>query len=236
MNISFHPTELLVQTVIYISCTYVSPRKSSIQLSISRLDHWATWIGMLVAYNYPYYDAFLKYLEKKDDDRREKLLKNSIKIGLTVICLVIIGLWFHYLLLVDRMWYKKTHPYSSLIPILAYIWLRNLYPVLRTHYLNLFNWLGKITLETYLSQIHIYMIGDARKILVYIHKYPMTNFAVATILYVAVSYVLFRHTVLFSSFLLPRNMRILCKNFIVSVFLLVFCYAFSYLLTWAHVW
>jgi hypothetical protein len=164
------------------------------------------------------------------------MLKNGIKIGLTVVC-IIIGLWFHYLLLVNRRWYQKvSHPYSSLIPILAYIWLRNLYPSLRTRYLNLFNWLGKITLETYLSQIHIYMMGDARKILIYIHKYPMMNFAVATILYVSVSYVLFHHTVLFSSFLLPRNMRILCKNFIFSVLILVSCYALSVLLTWQVVW
>ena len=191
---------------------------------------------MLVAYNYPYYEAFLKYLEKDDGDRRQNMLKNAIKIGLTAVCLVLVGIWLHYLLLVDRKWYKHTHPYSSILPILIYIWLRNLYPFLRTRYLNLFNWLGKITLETYLSQIHIYMIGDARKLLIYFHKYPMMNFAIASIIYVSVSYLLFHQTVFFSSFLLPRNMQILCKNFIVSVLLLIFCYAFSYLLTWKHVW
>ncbi|XP_046851246.1 protein REDUCED WALL ACETYLATION 4-like isoform X2 [Xenia sp. Carnegie-2017] len=200
------------------------------------LDHWATWIGMLVAYNYPYYDAFLRYLEKRSDNIRENSLKNGIKIGLTLFCIVIIVIWFRYLLLVERTWYRKYHPYSSLIPILAYIWLRNLHPFLRTRFLNLFNWLGKITLETYLSQIHIYMIGDARKLLVYIHKYPMLNFAVATVLYVCVSYVLFHQTVLFSSFLLPRNMRIVCRNFIASVLILLSCYIFSYLLTLQQIW
>lgn len=202
----------------------------------STLDHWATWIGMLLAYNYPYYDNFLRYLEKDDGKRRNNLLKNSLKAFLTFVCLIIVGLWFYYFLLVNRSVYRRYHPYTSIIPILAYIWLRNLHPLLRTHYLNLFNWLGKITLETYLSQIHIYMIGDAKKILIYIHKYPMMNFAVATLIYVGVSYVLFHHTVLFSSFLLPRNMRVLCKNFIVSVLLLILCYAFSFLFTWLHVW
>ena len=191
---------------------------------------------MLVAYNYPYYDAFLRYLEKRSDNIRENSLKNGIKIGLTLLCIVIIVIWFRYLLLVERTWYKKYHPYSSLIPILAYIWLRNLHPFLRTRFLNLFNWLGKITLETYLSQIHIYMIGDAKKLLVYIHKYPMLNFAIATVLYVCVSYVLFHQTVLFSSFLLPRNMRIVCRNFIASVLILLSCYIFSYLLTLQQIW
>lgn len=209
---------------------------TNIALFLSSLDHWATWVGMLVAYNFSYYDDFLRYLEKDDGKRHHNILKNVIKISLTVVCITIIGLWFHYILLVNREWYKRFHPYTSIIPMLAYIWLRNFHPLLRTRYLNLFNWLGKITLETYLSQIHIYMIGNAKKILVYIHKYPMMNFALATLIYVGVSYVLFQHTVLFSSFLLPKNMRILCKNFIVSSILLTLCYAFSFLLTWLLIW
>ena len=212
---------------------YISLLISTLSLS---LDHWATWIGMLVAYNYPYYDTFLRYLEKNDGKRHHNYLKSFLRISLTVVCVIIVGLWFHYLLLVNRKWYQLYHPYTSIIPILCYIFLRNLHPFLRTRYLNLFNWLGKITLETYLSQIHIYMIGDAKKILVYLHKYPMMNFALASLIYVGVSYVLFRHTVFFSSFLLPRNMRILCKNVLVSSMLLILCYSIAFLLTWLLVW
>ena len=29
------------------------------------LDHWACFIGMVCAYNYPHYEAFLRKLEKK---------------------------------------------------------------------------------------------------------------------------------------------------------------------------
>ncbi|KAI1335118.1 Cas1p-domain-containing protein [Xylariaceae sp. FL0016] len=57
--------------------------------------------------------------------------------------------------------YNTVHPYISWIPILAFIALRNLHPPWRKAYLALPAELGKISLETYVLQYHIWLGGDA---------------------------------------------------------------------------
>ena len=202
----------------------------------SRLDHCATWVGMLCAYNYPYIEKFLLYLDKKHDNRRAQQVALLLKIWITVALFGVLLIWFHFILMQERQFYMVIHPFTSWIVILIYLWFRNMHPVLRSHYLGLFSWLGKITLETYLSQIHIYMIGDAQKILIYIPRYPMLNFMLATVIYVAVSYVLFYQTLFFNTYVFPKNMGIICKNLLVGSVWLGLCYSLSFLFNLAEIW
>ena len=203
-------------------------------LLFPRLDHWATIVGMLVAYNYPYLEKFLQYLDT--DNEKTVKYRKVLRYGITVVLIAVFAIWFHFVLLMDRQKYIKYHPYTAPIPILIYIWLRNMHPFLRTHHLNLFTWLGKITLETYLSQIHIYMIGDAKKILVYLPNYPLLNFFLATIIYLFVSYHLFHLTVFFSSYILPRDLKVIGKNALYGFVWLGTCYFFAFSMTKKNIW
>lgn len=201
-----------------------------------RLDHCVTWVGMLCAYNYPYIEQFLKYLEKKHENRRGDHLALLLKVWITLALFGVLLLWFHFVLMQERQYYMTIHPFTSWIVIVIYLWFRNLHPVLRSHYLGLFSWLGKITLETYLSQIHIYMIGNAQQLLIYIPSYPMLNFMLASVIYVAVSYVLFHQTLFFNTYIFPKNMGIICKNVIVGSIWLGLCYALSFIINLAGLW
>lgn len=178
----------------------------------------------------------MKFLDNNELERINRKTKEAIRWLITGVLVTIFIVWFYYILLLDRHTYIKVHPYTSCIPIIVYIWLRNLYPVLRTHHLTLLTWLGKITLETYLSQIHIYMIGDAKKILVYLPNYPLLNFMLSTAIYLYVSLNLFRLTVFFSSYLLPRDLKIIGKNALIGTAWIGLCYAVSYLLTVEYSW
>ena len=202
----------------------------------SRLDHCATWVGMLCAYNYPYIEQFLKYLDKKHDNRRTNHLALLLKVWITVALFGVLVIWFHFVLMQGRQYYVILHPFTSWIAILIFLWFRNLHTVLRSHYLGLFTWLGKITLETYISQTHIYLIGNSRKLLIYIPRYPKLNFMLATVIYVALSYVLFHQTLFFNTYIFPKNMGIICKNVIVGTIWLGLCYALSFLINLAGFW
>jgi len=189
---------------------------------------------MIIAFNYERYENFLKYLDK--DEPRTKKQREFIRYFITAILMVTLAVWIHYIMCKPRDEYLKLHPFLSPIPICIYTWLRNMHPFLRTYHLNLFTWLGKITLETYLSQIHIYMIDSAQKILVYLPRYPLLNFALATLLYIAVSYQLFHCTVFFSSFLLPRNGDVVIKNIFLGILWMLTCYLLAYLFTQEGLW
>ena len=53
--------------------------------------------------------------------------------------------------------YNAVHPFTSFIPIFCYMVLRNCSPTLRRYHMHLFAWCGKVTLETYILQFHIWM-------------------------------------------------------------------------------
>lgn len=202
-----------------------------------RYDHWSTVVGMIVAFNFTRYQRFLNFLDNKDgSDEKTKKMKETLRYVITAVLVVCMGLWIHYVMCQPREQYLRIHPFLSPIPICIYTWLRNMHPVLRTHYLGLFTWLGKITLETYLSQIHIYMMDSAQRILVYLPHYPMLNFTLSTLVYIAVSYQLFHLTVFFSSFLLPRNTDVVIKNICLSFAWFALCYVLAYSLTTGGVW
>ena len=181
-------------------------------------------------------EQFLNYLDKKHDTPRAAQVAMLLKIWITVALFGVLVMWFHFVLMQNREYYMIIHPFTSPIAILIYLWFRNLHPLLRSRYLGLFSWLGKITLETYLSQIHIYMIANAERLLIYLPKYPMLNFMLATVIYVALSYVLFHQTLFFNTYIFPKNMRVIGKNVIVGSVWLALCYTLSAVLNIASIW
>ncbi|KAL4217843.1 hypothetical protein ACF0H5_022582 [Mactra antiquata] len=189
---------------------YTDPRFDSMHEWVFRagLDHWACFFGMLCAYNYPHFENFMKNLEKCENASKRWVTK----ILMVITCITALVTWYKCVMEKDKYAYNTLHPYTSIIPILCFIILRNLFPIWRTHYIGMFAWLGKITLETYLSQLHIYLQSNAKHLIGYIPKYHLLNFAMATIIYLPISYVLFNLTTEFSSYLLPHDMKKVSRN------------------------
>ncbi|XP_019637020.1 PREDICTED: protein REDUCED WALL ACETYLATION 4-like [Branchiostoma belcheri] len=187
------------------------------------LDHHATLLGMLCAYNYPNYEKLLNYLEKKCDAPYKRILAVGAKVVLSAAFAAALYLWQTQIMYKEKFEYNAIHPYTSWIPILSYIFFRNLFPLMRSYHLDLFAWLGKITLETYISQLHVYMQDNARQLIVYIPGYPLVNFLIATMIYVTISYFLFHLTTEFSAYLLPKDLKVLLKK--VCVLSILICLA-----------
>lgn len=60
---------------------------------------------------------------------------------------------------------NALHTYISPLPILAFVHLRNSSRSLRNYYSEAFAWIGKISLETFILQYHIWMAADTKGLL-----------------------------------------------------------------------
>ena len=191
----------------------------------THLDHWSTLLGMIFALNFPIVTLFYRKLEAQSW-QRQWMGKIAVATGM----LFALSLWANGPLMYSKIPYNSTNPYFGFIPLLTYVYLRNLTPKMRSYSMVLLHNIGKTTLETYLMQHHIWLTSNSKTILVFLPGWPRVNLAVVTYLYIMVSRKLHDLTLLLRVILLPNDTRACMNSLFCLAFAIAACYCAVFLL------
>eukprot|EP00798_Chlamydomonas_sp_ICE-L_P018174 gene18174-24606_t len=181
----------------------------------SSLDRFVWIYGMICAFVHPQATALLTAIDNMPPMKRYTV--RSLVLAVTG---AVGYYWFVHVYCLPKLEYNAIHPYTSWIPITLWIIVRNMTPTLRLNSLRMFGWLGCITLETYISQFHIWLSSDIpdgqpKSVLSLAPGYPLINFALCTAAYIFVSHRLFELTNTLKNAAVPHsNNRLLARNVI----------------------
>lgn len=127
--------------------------------------------------------------------------------------------------------YNLTNAYYGFIPLLSYIFYRNLTLTLRMYYMGVLHELGKITLETYLMQHHVWLTSNAKTLLVIVPGYSKINMLLGSLLFLFVSKQMFRLTMSLRGMLLPDDYKRCLLGSIGAAAVVLGCWGIGAILT-----
>ncbi|XP_045612302.2 N-acetylneuraminate (7)9-O-acetyltransferase [Procambarus clarkii] len=116
---------------------------------------------------------------------------------------------------------NEIHPYVVWVPILGFIVLRNIVGILRTRYSSFFAWFGRISLELFVCQYHIWLAADTHGVLVLIPSYPVANVLATSFIFICICHEIHHITNIITPFLVPNDSLRAVRNLSVFVFLLM---------------
>jgi hypothetical protein len=76
---------------------------------------------------------------------------------LAAVCIAGLTLWAHCIVDLDKYAYNARHPLTAALPISLYLVARNAAPGARRRYVGAFAALGRVSLEVYVAQFHVWM-------------------------------------------------------------------------------
>eukprot|EP00804_Cyclotella_cryptica_P005067 CCRYP_011503-RC/>CCRYP_011503-RC protein AED:0.06 eAED:0.06 QI:192/1/1/1/1/0.75/4/766/1109 len=191
--------------------------------SLTHLHYLAAFSGAVYAINQPISSLQLRRIESLS------LITNIIAKG--SMFLVLIGATISWAAgPLQHFSYNNTHTYFGIVPILTFLYVRNLSHGLRENHNRLFSWMGQYSLEIFLLSRHTLFHG---KFAIFVPGYPNVNFVVVCVVILFTARALNNLTQILRQMLLPENEEqnsiILASAF---TFGLLILYSFAKLLCW----
>ncbi|KAH7104658.1 Cas1p-domain-containing protein [Auriculariales sp. MPI-PUGE-AT-0066] len=146
------------------------------------LDLWIVYSGILSAI------AYIKFRELRLGDHPRW---PNIQRGSLILAAITMVWYFGFeLTRVDKFDYNAWHPFVAVLPVLAFVALRNANVKLRGASSKVFAFIGTCSLETFILQYHIWLAADTKGILLVIPgtRWRPLNLVVSTIIFIYLSY------------------------------------------------
>jgi len=161
-----------------------------------RTDKYSAWFGMLSGFLYARAKAYMQWCYGEDDNGSEvasgdgeqgKKTQNPKKqqamyIQRAIGVMLILGWYFIYGHESDKHKYNPIHPFVFWMPIAGWLMLRNSSKRLTEMNSTMLDFFGRITLETYVLQFHVFMCQNVQHIPVIIPGSGVNGFSLLKII------------------------------------------------------
>ncbi|KAM8982322.1 N-acetylneuraminate 9-O-acetyltransferase isoform X1 [Sarcophilus harrisii] len=174
-----------------------------------KLDRYVVFHGMLFAFVY----LALQKRQVLSEGKGEPLLPNrmsNLLLFVSVVSFLTYSIWASSCK--TKAECNELHPAVSVVQILAFVLIRNIPGYVRSVYSSFFAWFGKISLELFICQYHIWLAADTRGVLVLIPGSPTLNITVSTFIFVCVAHEISRITNDLARVLIPKDSSALWKR------------------------
>lgn len=116
---------------------------------------------------------------------------------------------------------NDMHPYISAFPVIGFILLRNIPGWFRTRYSSFFAWFGKISLELFISQYHIWLAADTHGVLVLLPDYPVLNVILTSFIFVCAAHEIHNITSTLKTYFIPNEWKLCLRNLLLFLLILL---------------
>ncbi|KAJ3609363.1 hypothetical protein NHX12_023886 [Muraenolepis orangiensis] len=174
-----------------------------------KLDRFAVIHGMLFAFVY----LVLQKCQGLCEGRGEALFSariSNLLLFLSVVSFTTYSIWASSCK--NKTECNEMHPYISVVQILAFILIRNIPGYARSVYSSFFAWFGKISLELFICQYHIWLAADTKGVLVLIPGFPSLNVLVSTFVFVCAAHEISLITNSLAQVVIPKDTGALLKR------------------------
>ncbi|XP_075348957.1 N-acetylneuraminate (7)9-O-acetyltransferase isoform X3 [Mycteria americana] len=174
-----------------------------------KLDRYVVFHGMLFAFIYLALQKHQMISEGKGDPLFSNRVSNVL-LFISIVSFLTYSIWASSCK--NKTECNELHPSVSVVQILAFILIRNIPGYVRSVYSSFFAWFGRISLELFICQYHIWLAADTKGILVLIPGYPMFNVLVSTFIFVCVAHEISQITNDLAQIVVPKDNSTLLKR------------------------
>lgn len=183
-----------------------------------KLDRYTITAGMVFAALFHNAQKF----NLIDDNNNGNLFSRRISLTATLAAICGIGFYTTFTFLCrNRQNCEEIHSYIVFIPIVGYIVLRNISGILRTRFSSFFAWFGRISLELFICQYHIWLAADRHGVLVLLPGFPNLNIIISSFIFICVSHEVHRLTQVLVPYAVPNDWKLALRNLIVFLVILI---------------
>lgn len=183
-----------------------------------KLDRYTVTFGMIYAACFHIAQKYNVF----DDNNHGNLFSRRTSISVTLLALLGVGIYTSFSFLCRNVQNcEEIHSYILFIPIIGYVVLRNISGILRTRYSSFFGWFGRISLELFVCQYHIWLAADRHGVLVLLPGFPTLNMIITSFIFVCASHEVHRLTHILMPYAVPNDWRLVMRNLVIFLIVLI---------------